>query len=139
MTPGHTKPTAKCYTHYAMSSLVLSEIFSPSIDPLNTDSSPNSVTVNVEINVWTRPDCAGTPFENGNRTWFYFSVKGGQPSHILRLNVMNLNRQAKLYSQGMHPVVKIGQSGKWERAKDRPSYRVSETASAASRHDIDHC
>lgn len=89
--------------------------------------------------MWTQPDCAGTPFENGNRTWFYFSVKGGLPSHILRINVMNLNRQAKLYSQGMHPVLKIGVSGKWERAKDRPSYRVSETASAASRHDIDHC
>lgn len=80
---------------------------------------------NVEVNVWTRPDCEGTPYENTNRTWYYFSVKGGRPSHVLRFNVMNLNRQAKLYSQGMHPVVKIGASGKWERTKDRPSYRVS--------------
>lgn len=80
---------------------------------------------NAEISVWTRPDCAGTPYENSNRTWFYFGVKGGRASHLLKINVMNLNRQAKLYSQGMHPVVKVGANGKWERAKDRPSYRVS--------------
>lgn len=29
-----------------------------------------------EFNVWTLPDCAGTEFENGNRTWFYFGMKG---------------------------------------------------------------
>ena len=29
-----------------------------------------------EFNLWTLPDCANTPYENGNRTWFYFSVKG---------------------------------------------------------------
>ena len=28
-----------------------------------------------EYNLWTAPDCAGTPYENGNRTWFHFSVK----------------------------------------------------------------
>ena len=103
---------------------ILSELFSPFSDPLSSDPQRSQPTVNAEINVWTRPDCAGTPYENLNRTWFYFSVKGGQPSHVLRINVMNLNRQAKLYSQGMHPVLRIGTSGKWERIKDRPSYRV---------------
>ncbi|CAB4069343.1 AGBL5 [Lepeophtheirus salmonis] len=39
---------------------------------------------------WTRPDCAGTRFENGNRTWFNFGMK-----------------QAKLFSQGFSPVVCI--------------------------------
>lgn len=29
-----------------------------------------------EFNVWTRQDCAGTEFVNGNRTWFYFGVTG---------------------------------------------------------------
>ena len=29
-----------------------------------------------EFNIWTHPDCAGTEFENGNRTWFYFGIKG---------------------------------------------------------------
>lgn len=38
---------------------------------------------------------------------------------------MNLNRQAKLFSQGMMPVMKIGQFGKWERIKDKPTYDVS--------------
>ena len=23
-----------------------------------------------EFNLWTRPDCEGTEFENGNRTWY---------------------------------------------------------------------
>jgi hypothetical protein len=29
-----------------------------------------------EFHLWTLPDCANTPYENGNRTWFYFGVKG---------------------------------------------------------------
>lgn len=32
--------------------------------------------VNYEFNLWTRPDCAGTEYENNNRTWFFFGVKG---------------------------------------------------------------
>ena len=27
-----------------------------------------------EFNLWTAPDCAGTRYENGNRSWFYFSL-----------------------------------------------------------------
>jgi hypothetical protein len=38
---------------------------------------------------------------------------------------MNLNKQAKLFSQGMHPVLKIGDNGTWERMKDKPVYKVS--------------
>lgn len=30
----------------------------------------------IEFNLWTKPDCVGTEYENGNRTWFYFGVKG---------------------------------------------------------------
>lgn len=30
----------------------------------------------VEFNIWTKPDCCGTEFENGNRTWFYFGMRG---------------------------------------------------------------
>ena len=26
----------------------------------------------IEFKVWTRPDCAGSCHENGNRTWFHF-------------------------------------------------------------------
>lgn len=64
--------------------------------------------IEVEFNLWTRPDCAGTPYENQNRTWFYFAVTGGRPNQIVKFNVMNLNKQAKLFSQGMHPVMKVG-------------------------------
>lgn len=49
-----------------------------------------------EINIWTKPDCYGTRFENGNRTWFYFSIRGGKPHGIVKLNVLNLNKQVKL-------------------------------------------
>lgn len=37
---------------------------------------PPSKQADLEFNMWTKPDCAGTPFENTNRTWFYFSVRG---------------------------------------------------------------
>lgn len=81
--------------------------------------------VEVEFNLWTRPDCAGTPYENQNRTWFYFAVTGGRPNQIVKFNVMNLNKQAKLFSQGMHPVTKVGPGGRWERIKDKPSYSIA--------------
>lgn len=29
-----------------------------------------------EFNIWTKPDCYDTEHENGNRTWFYFGMKG---------------------------------------------------------------
>lgn len=38
--------------------------------------SPSDPT-DFHFNMWTRPDCAGTEFENGNRTWFYFGIKDG--------------------------------------------------------------
>lgn len=43
---------------------------------------------------------------------------------------MNLNKQAKLYSQGMHPVVRIGEKGKWERSRDNPTYYVGQKTSS---------
>ncbi|NJI30039.1 hypothetical protein HBI98_23055, partial [Aeromonas veronii] len=79
----------------------------------------------IEFNLWTRPDCAGTPYENQNRTWFHFAVTGGRPNQIVKFNVMNLNKQAKLFSQGMHPVTKVGPNGRWERIKDKPSYSIT--------------
>ena len=83
-------------------------------------------TIDAEFNLWTRPDCQGTAFENGNRTWFYFSVRGGEKNQLVKFNVMNLNKQAKLFSQGMHPVVKFGSNGKWERMKEKPTFYVTD-------------
>ena len=90
------------------------------------DMSGTIVTPDYEYNVWTRPDCAGTEFENSNRSWFHFGVKGGSPGKVLKINIMNLNRQGKLYAQGMSVVVKvIPGRNKWERIRERPTYEVS--------------
>ncbi|TRY64129.1 hypothetical protein TCAL_08225 [Tigriopus californicus] len=99
------------------------------------------------FNMWTRPDCHGTEFENGNRTWFYFGiVKGseaggmaiGQKYAVLRFTFRNLNKQSKLFSQGMTPIcattgmaagnglgrqgVPPGQSARWERLREKPIF-----------------
>ena len=36
-----------------------------------------------EVNVWTRPDCHNTQYANGNRTWFYFGVRGNTIRRIM--------------------------------------------------------
>ncbi|XP_063684887.1 cytosolic carboxypeptidase-like protein 5 isoform X5 [Bolinopsis microptera] len=79
----------------------------------------------LEFKVWTRPDCAGSCYENGNRTWFHFSVSG-VPSHkTLKITMCNLNKQSKLYSQGMMPVYRVVPGKiKWERVRDRPTYEM---------------
>uniref|UniRef100_A0A8C8FPV1 Cytosolic carboxypeptidase-like protein 5 n=1 Tax=Oncorhynchus tshawytscha TaxID=74940 RepID=A0A8C8FPV1_ONCTS len=84
-----------------------------------------SSTPDYEFNVWTRPDCAGTEHENGNRSWFYFSVRGALPGRLLKVNVMNMNKQSKLYNQGMAPLVKtVPGRTRWERVRDRPTYEM---------------
>lgn len=62
-------------------------------------------------------------------------VKGGVPGTAVRLNLVSLNKQSKMYSQGMTPVFKIdlGKSNKpntifckasWSRIKEIPTYQV---------------
>lgn len=81
-----------------------------------------------EFNVWTRPDCASTEFENGNRSWFYFSVRGMLPGKLLKINMMNMNKQSKLYSQGMTPFVRsLPVRARWERVRDRPAFQMSDS------------
>ncbi|RZC42480.1 cytosolic carboxypeptidase-like protein 5, partial [Asbolus verrucosus] len=78
-----------------------------------------------EFNVWTKPDCCGTEFENGNRTWFYFGVKAHSPCLLVRLNLVDLNRQGKMYSQGMAPVFRmIPGKPHWERIRDKPIHHT---------------
>jgi hypothetical protein len=91
-----------------------------------SSSSSKERSVDCEFNLWTRPDCYGTPYENSNRTWFFFSIRGGEKNQVIKFNLMNLNKQAKLFSQGMHPVVKHGSNGKWERIKEKPNFYVTE-------------
>lgn len=54
-------------------------LLAPSINPkTNAVENPD-----FEFNMWTRPDCAGTEFENGNRTWFYFGIQATEPGLIV--------------------------------------------------------
>ncbi|XP_051471328.1 cytosolic carboxypeptidase-like protein 5 [Apus apus] len=81
-----------------------------------------------EFNVWTRPDCAQTEYENGNRSWFYFSVQGGAPGKLIKLHIVNMNKQSRLYSQGMAPFVRtLPVRPRWERIRERPSFEMVET------------
>jgi len=79
-----------------------------------------------EFHLWTRPDCQGSEFENGNRTWFYFGLRGGPPGAVLKFTVQNLNKQSKLFSQGMVPVFMIPGRTTWERLRDLPTYSTQE-------------
>ncbi|KAG8448704.1 hypothetical protein GDO86_015684 [Hymenochirus boettgeri] len=80
-----------------------------------------------EFNIWTKPDCAETEYENGNRSWFYFSVRFGTPGKLLKVNIMNMNKQSKLYSQGMAPFVRtVPIRPRWERIRDRPTFEMVE-------------
>ncbi|XP_041321851.1 cytosolic carboxypeptidase-like protein 5 [Pyrgilauda ruficollis] len=80
-----------------------------------------------EFNVWTRPDCAHTEYENGNRSWFYFSVRGGAPGKLIKLHILNMNKQSRLYAQGMTPFVRtLPVRPRWERIRQRPSFQVVE-------------
>ncbi|XP_069829354.1 cytosolic carboxypeptidase-like protein 5 isoform X2 [Dendropsophus ebraccatus] len=87
----------------------------------------SSPTPDYEFNVWTKPDCADTEYENGNRSWFYFSVRGGAPGKVIKINIMNMNKQSKLYGQGMAPFVRtVPIRSRWERIRDRPTFQMVE-------------
>ncbi|KPJ02920.1 Cytosolic carboxypeptidase-like protein 5 [Papilio xuthus] len=102
---------------------VPSELIAPSLN-LKTNSPE---TPDYEFNLWTRPDCAGTEFENGNRTWFYFGIQASQPGVLVRLNLINLNKQGKMYNQGMAPVTRtLPGKPQWERIKDRPVHSTDD-------------
>ncbi|XP_030200513.1 cytosolic carboxypeptidase-like protein 5 isoform X2 [Gadus morhua] len=91
-------------------------------------SGPTPTVPDYEFNVWTQPDCAGTEHENGNRSWFYFSVRGASPGKLLKVTVMNMNKQNKLYSQGMAPLVRtVPGKTRWERVRDRPTFEMVES------------
>ncbi|XP_053193254.1 cytosolic carboxypeptidase-like protein 5 [Scomber japonicus] len=100
---------------------------SPTADTASSGSAPSvpNITPDYEFNVWTQPDCAGSEHENGNRSWFYFSVRGAASGKIMKINVMNMNNQRKLYSQGMAPLVRtLPGKNRWERIRDRPTSEI---------------
>ena len=61
---------------------------------------------------------------------YIFSVSG-VPSHkTLKITMCNLNKQSKLYSQGMTPIFRaVPGKIKWERIRDRPTYEVRKNCS----------
>ncbi|CAF0953594.1 unnamed protein product [Rotaria sordida] len=121
----------------------------PSTNPIETDTNTNTTTTttnnnnnnsgadnglntishtlpkhDIEFNVWTKRDCEGTPRINGNRSWFYFGVKGGY-GKCIRFNIMNLNRQGKLFEMGMLPVFRtVPGHEKWSRIYIRPCWET---------------
>ncbi|XP_060801706.1 cytosolic carboxypeptidase-like protein 5 isoform X2 [Amyelois transitella] len=102
---------------------VPTELIAPSINSKNNVSE----TPDYEFNLWTRPDCAGTEFENGNRTWFYFGVQASESNVLVRLNLINLNKQGKMYNQGMAPVTRtLPGKPQWERIRDRPIHSTDD-------------
>ncbi|CAF3661224.1 unnamed protein product, partial [Adineta steineri] len=79
----------------------------------------------IEFNVWTKRDCEGTAKVNGNRSWFYFGIKGGH-GKCVRFNIMNLNRQARLFEMGMLPVFRtVPGHEKWSRIYTRPCWELN--------------
>lgn len=78
-----------------------------------------------EFNIWTKHDCHGTDYQNTNRTWFYFGVKAPAAGILVKINVVNLNKQVKMFSQGMSPVYKtVPGHPNWERIRDKPTFTV---------------
>ena len=57
-----------------------------------------------EYDLWVRPDCSGQSCETKHRTWFYFGLSGYKAGQVLNFNVVNMNKQAKLFSFDMRPV-----------------------------------
>lgn len=106
--------------------LVSHEVTANKVTSHSTRTSNNEIP-EYEFKIWTTPDCGGTEYENGNRTWFYFGVKANNPSTLIKFNIVDLNRQAKMYSQGMCPVYKIVPSKNgWERIRDKPSHTMTD-------------
>ena len=51
-----------------------------------------------EFELWTFHDNQGSPEQTGHRSWFYFSVQGHMKSDFIVMTIMNMNKQAALYT-----------------------------------------
>ena len=101
--------------------IITSDFDSGNIDRVEKVGSSESL----EFNLWTALDCAGTEFENPNSSWFYFKVltPANHGGKTCSFNIMNMNRQWRLYQQGLTPIVKVGK-GNWERMTVKPTFEV---------------
>jgi len=73
-----------------------------------------------EYELWSSPDCLGSETETQNRSWFHFSISMLMPGDTVRLRVVNLNVQSKLFAGGYTPV--------WRCAPYRPSWEPTKKA-----------
>ncbi|KAL0125552.1 hypothetical protein PUN28_004574 [Cardiocondyla obscurior] len=97
------------------------------VEGKSTNSTISKDTLDYEFNLWTKHDCHGTQFQNNNRTWFYFGVKSSRPSVLVKFNIVNMNKQVKMFSQGMCPVFKIVPGHlHWERIREKPTYTLDQ-------------
>ncbi|XP_031780428.1 cytosolic carboxypeptidase-like protein 5 isoform X1 [Nasonia vitripennis] len=80
-----------------------------------------------EFNIWTKHDCHGTEYQNNNKTWFHFGIKAAAQGVYVKLNLVNLNKQVKMFSQGMCPVFKvIPGHPQWERIREKPTFTADD-------------
>lgn len=58
---------------------------------------------------------------------------GGAPGKLIKLHILNMNKQSRLYSQGMSPFVRtLPVRPRWERIRERPSFEVGAPGMGAS-------
>ena len=53
-------------------------------------------------------------------------MSGAAPGKLIKINIMNLNRQGKLYSQGFTPITRtIPGKPKWDRIREKVTFEVN--------------
>jgi hypothetical protein len=58
------------------------------------------------------------------RSWFHFGIRGAHGKYV-KFNLMNLNKQARLFEMGMLPVFKsVPGHEKWSRIYTKPNWQV---------------
>ena len=88
-----------------------------------------------EYDLWIRPDCSGQACETKHRTWFYFGLSGVAPGQVLNFNVVNMNKQSKLFSFDMRPVFFTpGVSEQWEQISESVEYQMVNSGFKISFH-----
>ena len=65
------------------------------------------------FNIWISSDSLPYFKYTGFRTWFYFSVKGVEPSKTIHFHIKNMNNQRHSFASGLRPFFREGQDGKF--------------------------